>query len=114
MTRRDFIVIAMTLRSLRPEADNPETGWDSQLRTAGWLEWHGTCRAFVNALRATNPRFDPTRFLTMAGAYKDGVMWGPWHEDDRTADEAPFLSRDDRANLMSFGMMLARNDITAE
>ena len=57
MSRKDFQLIADTLKSVRPD---PEY----QFHYAMWQE---TCHAFAHSLRQTNPLFDRTRFLTACG-----------------------------------------------
>ena len=58
MTKKDFELIAYTIRSL-------------DLRTPGWKGWDPStnhhrkvvARAFAKALHSTNPRFDELRFI---------------------------------------------------
>ena len=55
MTRKDFELIASTIRNMPSHA--------ASLRTAR----ESCARAFADALGATNPRFDKARFLKACG-----------------------------------------------
>ena len=52
MTKKDFILIAATLKSLKPDADG---------------NWNSTCRAFADMCASQNPRFDRQKFLDACG-----------------------------------------------
>jgi hypothetical protein len=59
MTRKDYELIARVLREKRPET-----------RGLGLLDqqmWHGIVTAMADALPATNPDFDRSRFLRACG-----------------------------------------------
>ena len=73
MTKKDFELIAYTIRSL-------------DLRTPGWKGWDPStnhhrkvvARAFAKALHSTNPRFDELRFIE---ACLDEDKAGEEHEE---------------------------------
>lgn len=58
MSRKDFELIAATIRNYGPIADS--TAKDNRRA--------GMARAFAKALSATNPRFDSDRFIKACGA----------------------------------------------
>lgn len=55
MSRKDFVLIAETLRSTKP-ADE-----------AGLVVWRQVVEAFAKALPAANPKFNADRFKRAAG-----------------------------------------------
>jgi hypothetical protein len=59
MEHRHFAFIAATLAECEPGGG--DYGQDE------YQQWVETCRAFANACRATNPRFDLARFLSACG-----------------------------------------------
>jgi hypothetical protein len=61
MTKRDFILIAETLKNERPDRDG--TKWADGARDL----WSTTVLAFANALATKNPRFDKERFFDACG-----------------------------------------------
>ena len=65
MTRKDFVLIAATLLSERPDIE----GYDSlnDWERGASDEWHTVCLAFAKALATTNPQFDRARFLIACG-----------------------------------------------
>lgn len=73
MTKKDFELIAYTIRSL-------------DLRALGWKDWDPNtifyrkevARAFAKALHSTNPRFDELRFIA---ACLDEDKAGEEHEE---------------------------------
>jgi hypothetical protein len=62
MTKKDFEMIASTLKSEMPERE-PGNRWSDGARD----EWSTTCLAFASMLASTNPRFDRARFLAACG-----------------------------------------------
>jgi hypothetical protein len=57
MTRKDFVLIAATLRTVRPKEE------DLSERE----QWAGTVRAFADSLATTNARFNRERFCKACG-----------------------------------------------
>ena len=65
MTKKDFELIANTLRSEDPRTKHyfDMTDWEKGAAD----EWNTIVLAFANALQTTNPRFDRARFLAACG-----------------------------------------------
>ena len=66
MTKKDFELIANTLRSEDPRTKHYPDMTDWEKGVAG-EEWNTTVLAFADALATTNPRFDRARFLAACG-----------------------------------------------
>jgi hypothetical protein len=60
MTRKDFILIAETIRLL-PSFDTHQA--DGRLHPTDVVNHSAICRRFAEALATTNPRFDADRFI---------------------------------------------------
>jgi hypothetical protein len=60
MTRKDFILIAETIRLL-PSFDTYQQ--DGHLYPTDVVNHSAVCRRFAEALSTTNPRFDAERFI---------------------------------------------------
>jgi hypothetical protein len=61
MTRKDFEMIASTLKNSRFGDD------EDPLSPGAEAQWSTTCLAFASMLASTNPRFDRARFLAACG-----------------------------------------------
>jgi hypothetical protein len=59
MTKRDFELIARTLRELAPDR--------AQGRAINRAQWTDTVHAMASALSESHPRFDRARFLSACG-----------------------------------------------
>lgn len=65
MTRKDFVLIADTLKAAKPQLDWRDTpDMEKQAEMALWTE---LAQSLATALARTNPAFDRTRFLTACG-----------------------------------------------
>lgn len=60
MTRKDFNLIAETIRLL-PSFETYER--DGKLYPTDVVNFSAICHRFAEALRQTNPRFNPDRFI---------------------------------------------------
>jgi hypothetical protein len=60
MTRKDFILIAETIRLL-PSFETYQQ--DGKLYTTDVVHFSCVCRRFAEALATSNPRFDADRFI---------------------------------------------------
>ena len=60
MTRKDFCLIAETIRLL-PSFETYQD--DGQRYPTDVVNFDAVCRRFAEALRQTNPRFDTERFI---------------------------------------------------
>jgi hypothetical protein len=58
MTRKDYVMIASTLKGMQRQFKEGEEG-----NTLLWI----LAQQFANELQADNPRFDRARFLTACG-----------------------------------------------
>jgi len=65
MTRKDFVLIADTLKAAKP-ALGPHDASDMEMQAQLAL-WTDMAESFGTALARTNPAFDRTRFLTACG-----------------------------------------------
>jgi len=65
MTRRDYEVIAETLRISKPRRSQTD-----DIGQALRVSWNNTVENFAAELRGTNPWFDPARFRRACG-YND-------------------------------------------
>jgi hypothetical protein len=63
MTKKDFELIAATLKARRIDKDVPQ----SLVSTGMEHQWRSTCHAFAQALSDAHPRFDRARFLAACG-----------------------------------------------
>ncbi len=68
MTRKDFVLIAETIRLL-PSFETFQE--DGKRYPTDVVNFDAVCRRFAEALRTTNPRFKTERFLTACNG-KDG------------------------------------------
>lgn len=57
MTRKDFILIAETIRLL------PSFEQDGKIHSTDVINFSAICRRFAEALATTNPRFNADRFI---------------------------------------------------
>ena len=55
MSRKDYELIAATMRASQPQ-DGPNTA-------TAWVQWDRCVWKLADALRGTNPRFDSVRFI---------------------------------------------------
>lgn len=58
MTKQDFNALAVALAKSRPDYEH----W------ADRKQWNNTRLAIMEVLKASNPRFDPTRFIVASDA----------------------------------------------
>lgn len=73
MTRKDYVLLATTMRSMRPinyEAYTKETEYRKQQQYTAVQQWRGTCLALATELQADNSRFNRSRFLKECGVKK--------------------------------------------
>lgn len=71
MTRRDFQLIAESLKKTRPahytERLNSIPEGELAWKRAECSVWNCVCKTIANDLSGTNPRFDRSRFLDACG-----------------------------------------------
>ena len=71
MTKKDYVLIAATLRGdaahLAPNAVYTDYTTMPAWNKGAYDQWHTTVLAVCDALVSTNPRFDRARFLAACG-----------------------------------------------
>lgn len=70
MTRRDYVLLAHTMRAVRPDAAFKDMRH----------QWCTDILALATALRGTNPRFERDRFVIACGAEACDSAYGVTHE----------------------------------
>ena len=78
MTRKDFVLIAETLRELREELENNQDNGGNNL-----IDIKGVALRFSEVLASTNPNFNGDRFLIAVGVA---------HKCDKCAKRARFYT----------------------
>lgn len=64
MSKKDYVLLAKCLRSVRPSAFSIECDEDEHGRSS---QWRNTVEAVADALRQENPNFDEQMFLEACG-----------------------------------------------
>ena len=67
MTRKDYVLLAAALASVRPQASERPQSFTVALDKALAVQHARGCEAIADALAAENARFDRARFLKACG-----------------------------------------------
>ena len=73
MTRKDYKLIAATLKAQKPEQTtfyNTDTDAEEYAARARYNQWRETCSRFGEELRQTNELFDVRQFLSACGYFE--------------------------------------------